>query len=89
MCEATIMSIRFLRRAELEPGKYYVTNINPSANDARALGVTNGRKVWDYVVGGPFDSREQAQGWLQRYPEAGGPYVSIELRDSDRMRGED
>ena len=72
------MSIRFLKKRDLEAGKWYATNINPSANDARALGPTNGRDPWDYVLGGPFDSREEGEAWLRRYPEAGGPYVSID-----------
>ena len=76
------MSIRFLNKRDLQAGKWYATNINPSANDAHALGPTNGRDPWDYVLGGPFDSREEGEAWLQRYPEADGPYFRIEYREA-------
>lgn len=61
----------------LVSGKWYVCNINPPKGSIQGIGVSGGKNSFDHVLGGPFDSRSDAERWLEAHPECQGPYAKV------------
>ena len=65
--------------SQLIQGKWYVSNLNHSADGVQGVGIRVGQTARSAknIVSPPFDTAQEAEQWLDDHPEHDGTHIVV------------